>query len=140
MLLKVKKLRENAIIPSYANPGDAGFDLTAAETISVTETQIVYGTGLAFEIPTGYVGLVYPRSSIRKYDLRLSNSVGVIDSGYRGEVQVTFDRVGKKLQNYGPGDRVAQIIIMPYPHIELVESDELTNTVRGEGGFGSTGT
>lgn len=139
MLVKIKKLNINAVVPTYAKPGDAGLDLTAAETLKVTETQITYGTGLAFEIPEGYVGLIYPRSSIKNYDLRLSNSVGVIDSGYRGEVQVVFDRTGRKLQNYGPGDRIAQIIIMPHPHITLVETEELSETERGEGGFGSSG-
>jgi dUTP pyrophosphatase len=139
MLVKVKKLHKNAVVPTYAKPGDAGLDLTATETIQVTETHITYGTGLAFEIPEGYVGLVYPRSSIRKYDLRLTNSVGVIDSGYRGEVQATFDRIGRKLQNYGPGDRIAQIIIMPHPLITLVETEELSDSERGTGGFGSTG-
>ncbi len=138
MIVKIKKLHDNAVVPTYAKPGDAGLDLTATETIQVTETHITYGTGLAFQIPEGYVGLVYPRSSIRKYDLRLTNSVGVIDSGYRGEVQATFERIGRKLQNYGPGDRIAQIIIMPYPQITLVETEELSDTVRGTGGFGST--
>ena len=83
------------------------------------------------------MGLVFPRSSIRKYDLFLTNAVGVIDSGYRGELQATFKKTG--LHKYEIGDRIAQIMIIPYPPIEFVEVDELSNTERGEGGFGSTG-
>ena len=86
-----------------------------------------------------YVGLVFPRSSIRKYDLELTNSVGVIDSGYRGEIQLTFNKVNNKTTIYNVGDRVGQIMIIPYPKINFVESDELTITERGEGGFGSSG-
>jgi hypothetical protein len=91
------------------------------------------------EIPKDYVGLVFPRSSIRKYDLELTNSVGVIDSGYRGEIQLTFNKVNSKTTIYNVGDRIGQIMIIPYPKINFVESDELTITERGEGGFGSSG-
>ena len=138
--IKIKKLHKDAVIPSYSKDGDAGMDLTATEIINETHNIITYGTGLAFEIPKGYVGLVFPRSSIRKYELQLSNSVGVIDSGYRGEVQATFNKTHYKLENYKVGDRVAQIMILPYPKIELVETNELSNSDRGSGGFGSTGT
>lgn len=137
--VKVKKLNPNAVIPSYSKDGDAGMDLTATEILSETNDIITYGTGLAFEIPKGYVGLVFPRSSIRKYELQLSNSVGVIDSGYRGEVQATFNKLHNRLENYKVGDRIAQIIILPYPKIELVETNELSDSDRGMGGFGSTG-
>ncbi len=136
MKVKIKKLNPNAVVPTYAKGGDAGLDLVAT-SMNFDGTQITYGTGLAIEIPEGFVGLVFPRSSIRKTDLILSNSVGVIDSGYRGEIQATFKRTG--LNKYEIGDRGAQIIIMPHPTIEFLEVDELTNTERGEGGFGSTG-
>ncbi len=106
-------------------------------------TQITYGTGLAIEIPEGFVGLVFPRSSIRKTDLSLSNSVGIIDSGYRGEIQATFNQKSLSSKSgsflYGVGDRICQIMIIPHPTIEFQEVEELTNTERGEGGFGSTG-
>jgi dUTP pyrophosphatase len=153
MEVRIKKLNPNAIIPSYAKNGDAGMDLVATSIISDTPEQITYGIGLALEIPEGFVGLVFPRSSIRKTGLQLSNSVGVIDSGYRGELQATFNKVFgsermydeikvKEIQSneyYKVGDRIAQIMIIPYPPIEFVEVEELSNTERGEGGFGSTG-
>jgi dUTP pyrophosphatase len=143
MEVKIKKLNPKAVIPSYAKSGDAGMDLIATEIISETPSQITYGLGIALEIPEGFVGLVFPRSSIRKTRLQLSNSVGVIDSGYRGELQATFNKITTTIENqkndYKVGDRVCQIMIIPYPPIEFIEADELSNTERGEGGFGSTG-
>jgi dUTP pyrophosphatase len=143
MEVKIKKLNPKAVIPSYATSGDAGMDLIATSIISETPSQITYGLGIALEIPDGFVGLVFPRSSIRKTRLQLSNSVGVIDSGYRGELQATFNKITTTIENqkndYKVGDRVCQIMIIPYPPIEFKEVDELTNTERGEGGFGSTG-
>jgi dUTP pyrophosphatase len=153
MKVRIKKLNENAIIPSYAKDGDAGMDVIATSIISDTPTQITYGLGIALEIPYGFVGLVFPRSSIRKTGLQLSNSVGVIDSGYRGELQATFNKLFggeamydemkvKEIQPndfYKVGDRVAQIMIIPHPPIEFEEADKLSDTERGEGGFGSTG-
>ena len=142
--VKIKKLNSDAVIPTYAKPGDAGMDLTATSIHYDEYHNVVYGTGLAFEIPEGYVGLIFPRSSNRKTDMYLTNSVGVIDSGYRGEVMVSFKHRdhevnAKSLPEYHRGDRVAQIIIMPYPNIEFVEVDELSETERGDGGHGSTG-
>ena len=138
--VKIKKLKENAVIPTYAKVGDAGMDLIATSIISNTTFDITYGLGIALEIPEGFVGLVFPRSSIRKYELTLSNSVGVIDSGYRGELQATFKKTnGLDSLSYKVGDRIAQIMIIPYPQIEFEEVNELSNTERGEGGFGSTG-
>ena len=93
MKVRIKKLSELAVVPSYAKDGDAGMDLIATSIISDTPTQITYGLGVALEIPKGFVGLVFPRSSIRKTGLQLSNSVGVIDSGYRGELQATFNKL-----------------------------------------------
>lgn len=142
MEVKIKKLNENAVIPQYAKDGDAGMDLVATSIISETDTQITYGIGLALEIPYGFVGLIFPRSSVRKTRLMLSNCVGVIDSGYRGELQATFNKINQNSQSendYKVGDRIAQIMIIPYPPIQFVEVDELSETERGEGGFGSTG-
>jgi len=114
MKVKIKKLHPDAVIPKYAKEGDAGMDLTAvSREIDVNymdgDNLITYGTGLAFEIPKGYVGLVFPRSSIYKKDLTLSNSVGVIDSGYRGEVKFKFRN--NDYRDYDIGDRIGQIII-----------------------------
>ena len=135
MRVKIKKLRENAIIPKYAKHGDAGIDLTAIDR-KVDGMWETYYTGLAMEIPEGYVGLLFPRSSVYKTEQRLANSVGVIDSGYRGEIMMKFSR---SINQYKIGDRIGQIIIMPYPQIEFEEVKELSQTRRGSGGFGSTG-
>jgi dUTP pyrophosphatase len=141
--VKIKKLNENAVIPTYSKDGDAGMDLTITSIISETTTDVSYGFGVAMEIPIGFVGLFFPRSSVRKYDLSLTNAVGVIDSGYRGELQATFKKTnwlkGDNSEKYKIGDRGAQIIIIPYPQIQFIESDELSNSDRGTGGFGSTG-
>lgn len=142
MKIKIKKLHSQAIIPTYAKEGDAGMDLVATQ-IELNLDYISYKTGLAFEIPKGYVGLVFPRSSNSKKDLLLTNSVGVIDSGYRGEVELRFKTIlNNKTENiltYNVGDRIGQIIILPYPRIEFEEVEELSETERGEGGFGSSG-
>jgi dUTP pyrophosphatase len=141
--IRIKKLSPDAVIPTYAKVGDAGMDITATKIINETLDSITYGTDIAIEIPEGYVGLIFPRSSIRKTHLFLSNSVGVIDSGYRGEIQATFKKIqgisNDALDNYRVGDRICQIMILPYPQIEFKEVEELSNTERGEGGFGSTG-
>lgn len=139
--IKVKKLDPNAVIPSYAKIGDAGLDLTAVSIQTVDNQEygyVEYGTGLAFEIPQGYVGLLFPRSSVSKTGLILSNSVGVIDSGYRGEVKLRYKYV-KNTAHYVVGDRVGQLIIVPYPEVQLIQSQELSDTQRGENGFGSSG-
>jgi dUTP pyrophosphatase len=138
--VKVKKLDPNAVIPSYSKVGDAGMDLTITNIKENTSFSITYGFGIAMEIPKGYVGLVFPRSSVRNQDLILSNCVGVIDSGYRGELQATFKKTnGLDSISYNVGERGAQIIVLPYPQIKMIESTELSDTERGEGGFGSTG-
>ena len=142
MVVKIKKLVENAVIPKYAKPGDAGMDLTAVD-ITFTKDYIAYKTGLAFEIPQGFVGLLFPRSSNCKKELILSNSVGVLDSGYRGEVEFrykitpNFDSYEGNI--YQVGERVGQLIILPYPNIEFEEVTELSKTERNTGGYGSTG-
>jgi dUTP pyrophosphatase len=140
MKVKMKKLHPNAVKPKYAKESDAGMDLVATEIISNTTFQVTYGLGIAIEIPDGMVGLVFPRSSIRNTELTLSNSVGVIDAGYRGELQATFNKLnGLDSVAYKVGDRVAQIVIVPHPIVQFVEVDELSESKRGEGGFGSTG-
>jgi dUTP pyrophosphatase len=140
VLVKVKKLDPNAVIPSYSKVGDAGMDLTITKEIENTSFSVSYGFGIAMEIPKGYVGLVFPRSSVRNQELILSNCVGVIDSGYRGELQATFKKTqGLDSIKYKVGERGAQIIILPYPTIYMTEVPELSDTERGTGGFGSTG-
>ena len=136
--VKFKKLYVDAVKPSYAKDGDAGLDLTAYTVSSiVNDTYIEYGTGIAVEIPHGYVGLIFPRSSVsKKENFYLKNSVGVIDSGYRGEIKLRFN---KSEEHYGAGEKIGQLIILPYPTIYLEEVNELSSTDRGQGGFGSTG-
>ena len=142
MKVSIKKLDSNAVIPKYAKEGDAGMDLTAVSK-SVDRRYgeefdvITYGTGIAMEIPKGHVGLIYPRSSICKTGLLLSNHVGVIDSGYRGEITLVFRKI--EYGEYEVGERIGQIIILPYPEIEFEEVSELSETERGDGGFGSSG-
>ena len=140
MKVKVMKLDAGAKIPKYAKPGDAGMDLYAASFAIDQNNNYVYGTGLAMEIPEGYVGLIFPRSSISKTAHSLRNAVGVIDSGYRGELIFKFDINTHNSPVYEIGDRIGQIIIMPYPQIEFEEAWELSKTARGKGGYGSTGT
>lgn len=142
MKVKIKKLHKNAVIPKYAKEGDAGMDLTAtSKKVNISYTtgfdSITYGTGISLEIPSGHVGLLFPRSSLSKTDLILGNHVGVIDSGYRGEVMMKFRNTDYR--DYEVGDRIGQIIIMPYPQVEFEEVEELSDTSRGDGGFGSTG-
>lgn len=149
MKVKIKKLHPDAVTPSYAKPGDAGMDLIATSKEFDKDGNMVYGTGLAFEIPNGFVGLVFPRSSNSKKHLTLTNSVGVLDSGYRGEVFFKFKPLAHFSQtddgdlapfsDYDLGDRVGQLIVIPYPPVEFEEVEELSSTERDEGGFGSTG-
>jgi len=139
MKVKIKKLHPSAVIPKYAKSGDAGLDLVVT-TIKDEAYQVTYGFGIAVEIPEGYVGLVFPRSSIKKTDMVLSNSVGVIDSGYRGEIMATFKKLaGTVSQKYFVGERAAQLLIIPYPQVEFEEAETLSDSDRGTGGFGSTG-
>jgi dUTP pyrophosphatase len=156
LAVKIKKLHPEAVIPKYSKPGDAGLDLTAIddgidvypkEEPANTYYYRQYSTGIAVEIPPGYVGLLFPRSSQRTTGLILANCVGVIDSGYRGEVNFRFKVDGapfvlsgaKAVKAYKKGDRLGQLIIMPYPQIEFEEVAELSPSERGTGGWGSTG-
>lgn len=137
--VKVKRLHEDAVLPIRAHSDDAGADLVAVSR-DFKNGNHIYGTGLAFQIPEEYALLIFPRSSVRKYDLSLANCVGVIDSGYRGEVMVTFrpTKEGNR-EIYNVGDRVAQAVLVPVSLCEFEEADELTETTRGEGGHGSSG-
>ena len=137
--VRIKKLVENAVIPRYAKSGDAGLDLTVTK-VKHKKGKVKYYSGLAFEIPQGYVGLLFPRSSNANKDLLLTNSVGVIDSGYRGEVTAVFQKTTLlQPEKYHIGERFAQLIILPYPQIEFEEVEELSTTERGANGYGSTG-
>lgn len=136
--IKFKKLNKRAEIPFYAKDGDAGMDLVAT-TLVRTSKFFEYGTDLAMEIPKGYVGLLFPRSSISKTDHFLRNSVGVIDSGYRGEIKLRMSIPALGETEYVIGDKVGQLILMKLPWVEIEETEELSDTDRGEGGFGSTG-
>ena len=136
--IKFKKLNKRAEIPFYAKDGDAGMDLVAT-TLVRTSKFFEYGTDLAMEIPKGYVGLLFPRSSISKTDHFLRNSVGVIDSGYRGEIKLRMSIPALGETEYVIGDKVGQLILMKLPWVEIEEVEELSDTDRGEGGFGSTG-
>ena len=171
MKVKIKKVHVDAVIPKYAINGDAGIDLTSVSKVYDEYGNVHYNTGLAFQIPEGYVGFLFPRSSNAKKDLILSNSVGVLDSNYRGEVSFKFKpsvvlyddaslskegSIGKEsnyfsdivvptlesqliFQEYEVGDRIGQIIILPYPKIEFEESEDLDETERNSGSYGSTG-
>ena len=138
--VKVKRLCDGAVLPSRAHEGDAGFDLVA---VSVDEDRkrgiVTYGTGIALEIPEGYVGLLFPRSSVYRHQLQLSNGVGVIDAGYRGEVMLKYRIVQPHISRYGIGDRVGQLVVLKLPKVSIEEVGELDGSDRGDGGFGSTG-
>jgi dUTP pyrophosphatase len=143
MQLKFKPLGSGAILPTRAKVGDAGYDLTATSCTPHDDGEMItYGTNLAVQIPEGHVGLLFPRSSIIKTGLGLTNSVGVIDSGYRGEIKVVMRIVTQddEFNMYMPGDRVAQLVVVPVLIPEAIFVDELPESDRGAGGFGSTNT
>ena len=145
MDVKFKKLHDDAKIPSYAHDTDAGLDLTAVsftqEFDKSNKLVLVYHTGLAVEIPEGYVGLIFMRSSISDKSISLTNAVAVIDSGYRGELLLKYKITTDSLPTiYQPGEKIGQLIIIPYPKINHIEVEELSSSDRNEGGFGSTDT
>lgn len=152
MKVRFKKLSPKAVIPVKKHPTDAGYDLTATSLRFDEDGNAVYGTGIALEIPKGYAGFIFPRSSNSQKCLLLSNCVGIVDSGYRGEVKAKFKPSMAMFSNdgelegssntdriYKVGERIAQIVIMPYPEIDFEEADELSEADRGDNGFGSTG-
>ena len=136
MKIKIKKIHKDAVIPSYSKFGDAGLDLTCVE-INENSNYIEYEIGISLEIPYGYVGLLFPRSSISNTGLIFCNSVGVIDSGYRGPFNIRCKYLGYG-DKYKIGDRVGQLLIVPYPEIEFEEADILSDSERGSSGYGST--
>ena len=141
--VKVKKLRPEAILPTYGSAWAAGADLYACleNDVTITPGQTVFiPTGLSMELPQGTAGLIYARSGLAcKRDLAPANKVGVIDSDYRGEIKVALHNHGETVRSVARGERIAQIVFAPYYTAEFEESDTLCETVRGEGGFGSTG-
>ncbi len=139
--LPVRRLRDDAILPAQAYPGDAGLDLAACERHEVGPGErAVIPTGLAVEIPEGYGGFVLPRSGLAANDgITLLNAPGLIDSGYRGEVRVVFHNTDlERTFVVEPGMRIAQLVVLPVPGIQLVEQEELARSERGERGFGSS--
>lgn len=140
LTIKFKKLSDMAVLPSYAKDGDAGLDLTAISCEYDPDMDTyTYDTGLAVEIPEGYFGALFPRSSISKTRHILANSVGVLDSSYRGSIIMKFKNTEIKQKVYSTGDRIGQLVVLPIPKIIPVLVDELSTTERGTGAFGHTG-
>lgn len=141
MEVKIKKLNPDAVVPTYAKPGDACMDIVATSLHYDDVKGFVYGTGFAVEVPKGYEMVIRPRSSICKTDAYITNSPGTVDSGYRGEVMVVFknNHPDNHEAPYKIGERIAQIKIQEVIPIEFVEVEELSETERGDGGYGSTG-
>lgn len=137
----VRRVHADAVLPTYAQPGDAGLDLTAVEPVSLEPgARAAVPTGLAIEIPVGWVGLVHPRSGLaRRCGVTVANAPGTIDAGYRGEVQVLLVNLGNEPVRLEAGDRVAQLLLQQVGQATIVEVDALSDSVRGAGGFGSTG-
>lgn len=144
MTINVKKLSDKAVIPAYGSEYAAGADLYACTDSEITvapHTTVMIPTGIALELPVGYAGFVYARSGLAsKRNLAPANKVGVIDCDYRGEVKVALHNHGETPQTVAVGERVAQLVVAPYITAEFTEAEELSDTVRGAGGFGSTGT
>lgn len=141
MEIRIKKLNEKAIVPTSGSPYSAGYDIYSLEDHEIEAGKTVLAkTGLALEIPEGYFGAVYARSGLAsKKGLRPANCVGVIDSDYRGELIVALHNDSEKTQKVVQGDRIAQLVITPYLSVEFKETEELSETKRQSGGFGSTG-
>ncbi len=141
MDVQIKRLYPDAVLPGYASPGDAGLDLCAEHggIVEVGDRKLVL-TGLAVAIPVGHMGLILPRSGLAlKHGITVLNAPGLIDSGYRGELGVVLYNAGRERYDWSAGDRVAQLVILPFPSISLVQVEELDETERGKSGFGSTG-
>ena len=141
MKVRFKKIHPNAVIPTKAHATDAGFDLVATSREEDIYGNISYGLGIAIEIPKGHAGFIFPRSSNCKKQLLMCNSVGIVDCGYTGEIMAKFKLTAIEPfdMDYNIGDKVAQLVIMPYPEIEFEEVDELPESERGANGHGSTG-
>lgn len=145
MKLNIKRLNLDATLPTYATSGSKGLDLYASAVV-FKDKYIEVRTGIALEIPEGWVGLIFPRSSVTEKNIVLGNSVGVIDSDYRGEIIFRFkvldsnDSYLKFHQSYKEGDRVGQLLLVEVPRLEVIEVKELSETIRDTGGYGSSGT
>lgn len=138
MKIQYKLLYEGAVAPTKAHATDAGYDLTAwSASESNVSDYIEYNTGVAVNIPEGYVGLLFPRSSVSNKDMILKNCVGVLDSGYQAGILFRYRKYGFSI--YNPGDRIGQLVILKLPEVELEETDSFIKSERGENGFGSTG-
>ncbi len=139
--MKIKKLNDNAIIPSRGSSSAAGYDLYTTDEVTIAPGEtVLVGTGLAMEIPEGYFGAVFARSGLAtKEGLRPANCVGVIDADYRGELKVPLHNDSASERHVVAGERIAQLVIMPFLAVDFEEADELTDTARSTGGFGSTG-
>ena len=139
--LPIRRLREGAVLPTRAYPGDAGLDLSAIDAVELAPGErATIGTGLAIALPDGYAGLVLPRSGLAsKQGIGVLNAPGLVDSGYRGEVRVILHNHGSEAFRVDPGMRIAQLVLVAVEDVELVEVDELPPTERGEGGHGSSG-
>ena len=137
--VKIRKVHPDAVIPFRAHATDAGMDVIAI-SMEMTEDYVEYDTGLQFQLPEGYAMLIFPRSSNSKKDLLLCNSVGILDAGYTGNLKLRFKLMteGYTEKIYNPGDKVGQIMIIPYPEINFIETEIFNETERGDGGFGST--
>ena len=144
MVLRLKKVRPGAQLPQRQTAGSAGFDLCACISEPVVlepGDSALFPTGLAAEIPQGHVGLIFTRSGLGvKHGVAVSNGVGVIDSDYRGELKTAIHNHGSRPQVIEPGERIAQLVLVPYLTAQFLETDTLSDTQRGTGGFGSTGT
>lgn len=139
--LRVRRLRDDAVLPAYAHPGDAGLDLAGVAEVSLAPGErAAVPTGLAVAIPEGWVGLVHPRSGLaRRHGVTVANAPGTIDAGYRGEVLVLLCNLGQEPVTLAKGERVAQLLLQRVGRAVVDEVDDLDATARGEGGFGSTG-
>lgn len=139
--LKIKKLNKNAVVPSYAHEGDAGMDLySTIDAMLNPGQQKLIDTGIAIQLEPGYEAQIRPRSGLAaKHGISVTNSPGTIDSAYTGEIKVVLINLGQNTYQLYKGDRIAQMVINKLPSVEIVEVEELTDTVRGEKGFGSTG-
>lgn len=127
------------MLPKQQKVGDVGLDLTAVSVERVNKTTMAYDFGLAVEVPPGHFGLIVPRSSNYRQDQLLSNSCGIIDENYRGSIKAMFTDINSGFDKHQVGSRIAQLIILPYPTVEVEETEELSETVRGTLGFGSSG-
>lgn len=142
MNIKYKKLSSNSVTPSYATSGDAGLDMTSTRIVKSNLFSVWYNTDIAIEIPKGHFGLIAPRSSISNDGtLMMSNSIGILDSGFRGGIQIRFNRTLKGIftrKQYNIGDKICQLIIVPFKTAVLEPALFLSKSDRGEGGYGST--